>query len=93
MESGLLRPQWQKSSYSSAQGACVEVARSMLGVVAVRDSKDPAVAQLTVSSSDAPSLPACSSNSRSRLWSRESFHWRHGLGGRRCLSKCPYSHS
>ncbi len=74
MESGLLRPQWQKSSYSSAQGACVEVARNMLGVVAVRDSKDPAVAQLTVSSSDWRAFIAGLSNSRSRLWSRESFH-------------------
>jgi hypothetical protein len=32
---------WQKSSYSNAQGNCVEVAR-ITGSVAVRDSKDPA---------------------------------------------------
>ncbi len=33
---------WHKSSHSSANGgACVEVAGDGLGVVAVRDSKDP----------------------------------------------------
>jgi hypothetical protein len=31
---------WRKSSYSSGQGACVEVARNLPGIVAVRDSKD-----------------------------------------------------
>jgi hypothetical protein len=34
---------WQKSSYSSGNGGqCVEVARNLPGVVAMRDSKDPA---------------------------------------------------
>jgi Domain of unknown function (DUF397) len=33
---------WLKSSYSSNGGDCVEVARNLPGVVAVRDSKDPA---------------------------------------------------
>jgi hypothetical protein len=34
--------EWRKSSYSSANGGqCVEVARNLPGVVAVRDSKDP----------------------------------------------------
>ncbi len=33
---------WVKSSYSSGTGGqCVEVARNVPGVVAVRDSKDP----------------------------------------------------
>jgi len=32
---------WRKSSYSSNQGNCVEVATGAPGVVAVRDSKDP----------------------------------------------------
>ena len=32
---------WRKSSYSSAQGNCVEVAENVPGLVAVRDSKDP----------------------------------------------------
>jgi len=32
---------WRKPSYSSNTGNCVEVARNLPGVVAVRDSKDP----------------------------------------------------
>jgi hypothetical protein len=35
-------PRWRKSSYSTGGGAnCVEVADSLPGVIAVRDSKDP----------------------------------------------------
>jgi hypothetical protein len=34
--------QWRKSSWSGNNGGnCVEVARNLQGVVAVRDSKDP----------------------------------------------------
>ena len=36
----LERAQWRKSSYSSANGACVEIARNLPGIVAVRDSKN-----------------------------------------------------
>ena len=33
---------WRKSTFSSSNGGqCVEVARNLPGVVAVRDSKDP----------------------------------------------------
>jgi len=35
------RAAWRKSSYSGGNGDCVEVARSLPAVVAVRDSKDP----------------------------------------------------
>jgi hypothetical protein len=32
---------WRKASYSGNAGNCVEVARNLPGLVAVRDSKDP----------------------------------------------------
>jgi hypothetical protein len=39
---------WRKSSYSGGNGGdCVEVADNLPGVVAVRDSKDPAGPVLT----------------------------------------------
>ncbi len=40
---------WRKSSYSSAQGNCVEVASNLPGIVAVRDSKDVPGPELAVS--------------------------------------------
>ena len=33
--------EWRKSSSSSNNGDCVEVARNLPGIVAVRDSKNP----------------------------------------------------
>ena len=41
--------QWSKSSYSSANGACVEIAKNLPGIVAVRDSKDPDGPKLLIS--------------------------------------------
>ena len=43
------RAEWHKSSYSSQDGNCVEVARNVPGLVAVRDSKEPGGAKLVVS--------------------------------------------
>jgi Domain of unknown function (DUF397) len=41
---------WRKSSYSNgAGGACVEIATNLPGLVAVRDSKDPAGPALLLS--------------------------------------------
>jgi hypothetical protein len=45
----LSRAEWHKSSYSSQDGNCVEVARSLPGLVVVRDSKQPDSAKLVVS--------------------------------------------
>lgn len=39
----IARAPWRKSSYSGSNGgACVEIALTLPGVVAVRDSKNPA---------------------------------------------------
>ncbi|MFI6226164.1 DUF397 domain-containing protein [Micromonospora echinospora] len=44
----LTKARWHKSSYSGDNGgACVEVATNLPGIVAVRDSKDPAGPALT----------------------------------------------
>jgi hypothetical protein len=40
-EIDLSRAEWRKSSHSSQDGNCVEVARNLPGLVAVRDSKEP----------------------------------------------------
>ena len=45
----LSRAEWRKSSYSSQSGNCVEVARNMPGLVAIRDSKAPSEAKLMIS--------------------------------------------
>ena len=37
----LSRAEWRKSSYSGQSGNCVEVARNLPGLVAVRDSRSP----------------------------------------------------
>jgi hypothetical protein len=41
--------EWQKSSHSSQSGNCVEVARNLPELVAVRDSKERCGAKLVVS--------------------------------------------
>jgi Domain of unknown function (DUF397) len=45
----LSRAEWRKSSYSSQSGNCVEVARTLPGLVAIRDSQAPDEAKLVVS--------------------------------------------
>jgi Domain of unknown function (DUF397) len=44
----LSRAKWRKSSYSSQNGACVEVATNLPGAVAVRDSKDTECSALLI---------------------------------------------
>lgn len=51
-ELDLTGAQWCKSSCSSANGACVEVAKNLPGIVAIRDSKDPDGPKLLISSAD-----------------------------------------
>jgi hypothetical protein len=43
---------WRKSSRSNNGGNCVEVARNLTGIVAVRDSKDPEGPALIFASAD-----------------------------------------
>ena len=44
----LSRAEWRKSSYSGQDGNCVEVARNLPGIVAIRDSKAPSGPKLLV---------------------------------------------
>ena len=37
----LTRAHWHTSTYSGGNGSCIEVARNLPGIVAVRDSKNP----------------------------------------------------
>jgi hypothetical protein len=48
-EIDLSRAEWRKSSYSGQSGNCVEVARNLPGLVAIRDSQAPDEAKLVVS--------------------------------------------
>jgi hypothetical protein len=48
-EMDLFNAVWHKSSYSGQSGNCVEVARNLPGLVAVRDSKNPGGGKLVVS--------------------------------------------
>ncbi len=41
---------WRKSRYSNGQAECVEVARNLPGIIAIRDSKDPDGTVLTFGS-------------------------------------------
>ena len=43
---------WRKSSRSNNGGNCVEVARNLTGIVAVRDSKDPVGPALIFTAAD-----------------------------------------
>jgi hypothetical protein len=53
----LTRAEWRKSSYSGGNGGtCVEVARNLPNVVAVRDSKDPHGPVLIISRDEWASL-------------------------------------
>jgi hypothetical protein len=48
-DAGLSCAAWRKSSYSASNGGqCVEVARNLPAVVAVRDSADPDGARLVL---------------------------------------------
>ncbi len=48
-EIDLSRAEWRKSSFSSRSGNCVEVARNLPALVAIRDSKSPDGPNLLVS--------------------------------------------
>ena len=49
MKHGPATAEWRKSSFSGAAQNCVEVARNLPGIVAIRDSKNPHGPALVVS--------------------------------------------
>jgi len=51
-EIDMSRAEWRKSSYSSQSGNCVEVATSLPGLVAVRDSKHPGSPGLLIAAAE-----------------------------------------
>jgi len=54
----LARALWRKSTRSNGQGACVEVAGNLPGIVAIRDSKDPEGPALAIAPSQWESFTA-----------------------------------
>ncbi|MDH6705921.1 hypothetical protein P3T27_002643 [Kitasatospora sp. MAA19] len=50
MDVDLTGAYWRKSSYSGSGGTCVEVADGFIGMMPVRDSKDPSGPPLLFSS-------------------------------------------
>ena len=53
MDADLSRAVWHKSTRSNGSGgACVEVARNLPGIVAVRDSKNPHGPKLVIPAAD-----------------------------------------
>ena len=53
MDADLSRAVWHKSSFSNGNGGnCVEVARNLPGIVALRDSKDPEGPKLVITQHD-----------------------------------------
>jgi Domain of unknown function (DUF397) len=53
----LSRAEWRKSSYSSQDGNCVEVARNLPGLVGVRDSENPGEPKLVISRETLAGVP------------------------------------
>jgi predicted secreted Zn-dependent protease len=48
----LSRAAWRKSTYSGQDGNCVEIATNIAGLIAIRDSKNPAGPALNFAHSD-----------------------------------------
>jgi hypothetical protein len=52
MEHDLSHAQWRKAARSGANNDCVEVARNLPGIVAIRDSKNPDGPALVIAPAD-----------------------------------------
>ena len=84
---------WTKSSYSTGNGACVEVKSPAVRVVAVRDSKDPSLAR-SVSSRKRGRIrgPGRRSGIRQRSGLRPDAGIPYGVGGSTTRRAAPVTH-
>ena len=71
----LSRARWRTSSHSSGNGACVQVTAAPSGIIAVRDSKDPAGPRLVFSQQTWEAFTSCPASISA---SRSSTPHRHG---------------
>jgi hypothetical protein len=64
--------QWRKSTYSTDDGNCVEVASNLPGLIAVRDSKNPSASPLILGPVEWSAFQSVVKDGVSRAWHADS---------------------